>query len=542
MTTPTVNIGFNRLSFKLTVLLACVLTTVLAGFAYLVISMWQSSNLDAAVADTERFSDTIKRSAEYSMLHAQSEAVHEIINTIGKQQDVEWVRVFNKEGRVSYSTTAAEIGSVLDKNAEACYLCHREQAPLERLASSERSRVLNLRGDHRVVATINPIYNSLSCSSAACHVHPKEQQVLGVLDVAVSLKRTDAIIRAGTYTIAAAGTATIAAVCLLVAFFLQRYVGWPVKKLLKGTQKVASGDFGYVITPVGNDEIARLACSFNSMTESLRDKDTELRHLTATLEQRVADKTKELQHAQMQVIRAEKLASVGQMAAGVAHELNNPLTGVLTYAHLLARKAPKESQERADLDIIISETNRCSKIIKDLLQFSRETPCDKKPSDINDIIRQVLRILERQLSVQDVQIQLQLAEVPAVVVDTPQMKQVLMNIIINGAQAMPRGGILTIATSVCRTTLESADRGPQDAVAVAISDSGTGISPENLQRLFEPFFTTKDPGKGTGLGLSVSLRLVELHGGTITAQSEPGRGATFTVLLPLAGQGAVDKV
>ncbi|MBI2931273.1 MAG: HAMP domain-containing protein [Planctomycetes bacterium] len=518
--------GPSRLGVKLTLSLACALSAILAAFSYGVITLWERSHIDAAVSETERFSDTIKRSAQYSMLHAQTTAVHEIINAVGKQKDVEWVRLFNKEGRITYSTIGAEIDTVLDKRTEACYRCHTAQEPLQKLASSDRSRILESRDGHRVLATIDPIYNAPACSSASCHIHPETQQVLGVLDVAVSLATTDAIIRRRTYTIAGFGFGGIVVVCFLVALFLHNAVTTPVRRLLMATRKISGGDFDTVIPTRGNDEIAHLAASFNGMTQSLRLADTRLHDLNASLERRVDEKTRELKTAQMQIVRAEKLASVGRMAAGVAHELNNPLTGVLTFAHLLARKMPKESQDFADLQVIINETNRCSKIIKDLLQFSREAQSDRKPERINNVIRQTLPLLEHQAEFQNIQIRLELDEaLPPIVIDAAQIKQVLMNIIQNAAQAMPNGGALTIATSA-----------RAGSVAVRISDTGCGIPPENLEKIFDPFFTTKDPGKGTGLGLAVSLRLAENHGGTIDVASEVGKGSTFTIVLPLDGQ------
>ena len=526
MSLPAENPTPGRLALKLTILLACLLSLILVAFTFTVISLWTRSAVASAVSETERFTDTLSRSGQYSMLHAQREALHEIINAVGKQQDIEWVRVFNKEGKIMYSTNKGEIGSVLDKNAEACYRCHQAEAPLVKLNGPDRSRILNAKDGHRILATIEPLYNEPTCSTAACHAHPESQRVLGVLDVAMSLAPTDRLIRERALILAAFGLGTIALVCLLVAFTLHRYVGRPVRRLLTGTQKIASGEFAHRIPVTGNDEIAELARSFNRMSESLGKAYAELQALASTLEQRVAQKTQELQTAQRQVIRAEKLASLGRMAAGVAHELNNPLTGVLTFAHLVARKVPSDSQEMADLRVIIGETNRCARIIRDLLQFARETEPHQKPEDLNEIIRQTLLILQPQALFHDIRVQMRLADnLPAVVVDAGQIRQVLMNILLNAAEAMPEEGELIIMTAA----------EPEGKVALSITDNGCGISRENLGKIFDPFFTTKDPGKGTGLGLAVSLKLIESHGGTIEAASEVGKGSTFRVVLPLHG-------
>jgi two-component system NtrC family sensor kinase len=519
----------RRLALKLTVLLACLLSVLLLAFSFIVIRVWSQASVNAAISETERFADTIKRSAQYSMMHAQKEAMREIITVVGAQRDIEWVRLFNKEGRVIYSTHEREIGTVIDKRAEACYRCHRAEAPLERLSGRDRSRIFSPANDsHSVLATIAPIYNEPACSSAECHVHPASKQVLGVLDVAMSLTPTNQLIREQTVTIVTFGLAAVALIFLIVAFFVHRHVGGPVRRLVTGTQKIAGGDFSHRIPLSGNDELTALADSFNRMTESLGRAYAELRDLASTLEQRVEQKTRELQSAQQQVIRTEKLASLGRMAAGVAHELNNPLTGMLTFAHLLARKAPKDSQDYADLQLIIGETNRCSKIIKDLLQFARESPPQRRPENLNEVIRQTILILQPQAQFHDIRLRLQLeTDLPRSVVDAAQIKQVLMNILLNAAEAMPKGGDLTIATV----------SGPPGKITIAVSDTGSGIAPEHLPSIFDPFFTTKDPGKGTGLGLSVSLKLIENHGGTIEVSSEVDRGSTFRILLPREGAG-----
>jgi two-component system NtrC family sensor kinase len=517
----------GRLALKVTILLACLLSLVLLIFTFVVIHIWMRSCADLATTETERLTDTLNRSCRYSMMHAQRESMHAIINAVGKQKDIEWVRIFNKDGEISYSTDEKEVGTVLDKKAEACYLCHQAEAPLKKLDGTDRTRIFTSKSGRRVLATIEPIYNETACSAAECHAHPSTKSVLGVLDVALSLEPTDKVIRERAIQFALFGFAAIGLVCLLVAFSLHRYVGRPVRRLLAGTQKITSGQFNCLIPVSGNDEIAELARSYNDMTGSLDKAYTELRALTNTLEQRVEQKTQELKSAQLQIVRAEKLASLGRMAAGVAHELNSPLTGVLTFAHLVAKKVPKDSQEAADLQVIITETNRCARIIKDLLQFARETQIAQREEDLNGIVRNTMAILQPQAQFHNVNVIQSLDEsLPKVVVDAAHIKQVLMNIVLNAVEAMGQKGDLEIRT-----------RREGRQVVLTIRDSGCGIPSDNLSRIFDPFFTTKDPGKGTGLGLAVSLKLIENHGGTIDVTSELGKGSTFRVVLPVPESG-----
>ncbi len=521
MRSPTSRALSRRLALRLTLVLGCLLSVIVVGVAALAIHLGRQSHVEAAVAETERFADTIKRSAEYAMLHAQQDSVREIVNAVGRQRDVRWVRILNKEGRVTYSTRPGEIGTVLDKRTEACYRCHQAEAPLERLDSPDRSRILST-DDRRVLATIDPIYNQPSCSSAACHFHPSSQRVLGVLDVAISLDERDRLLQGTTYTLVAGALLAVAAVCGLVAFSLHRGVERPVRSLLRGTRRVAEGDFAHRIAAEGQDEIAELASSFNEMTASLQKSRDELTLLAGSLEQRIEEKTRELRDANEHVLRAEKLASLGRMAAGVAHEMNNPLTGILTFAHLLLRKAQEGSQDRKDLEVIVGETNRCARIVKEMLTFARDTPPDKRAGDLNRVVRETVAFLQPQPAFKPITFQMDLDEaLPETVFDAAQARQVLVNLLQNAAEAMASGGMITVATR----TLPA-------AVELSVADTGSGIPRENLGRIFDPFFTTKDPGQGTGLGLAVTMRLVENHGGTIRVESEVGRGSTFRVTLP----------
>lgn len=529
--------GFTKLGFKLMFFLACILSAIVIIFSYTVINIWKHSYIKSAITNTERFSDTIKRSTQYSMMKAQNEAVHEIINAVGQQKGIEWVRIFNKEGKIMYSTNRNEIAMTLDMQAEACYRCHASNKPLERLISSDRSRILKSKeGSHRILATINPIYNQESCYTAACHFHPKNQRVLGILDVAVSLADMDKVLKNRTHNIIIFGIGSVLVICIFVMFFVNRYVGKPVKKILTGTHRISAGDLEHVIDVPGNDEIAHLAQSFNSMSSSLKKAHNDLENWAKKLEKRVAEKTEELKDANMQVVRTEKLASLGRMAAGVAHELNSPLTGILTFAHLLYKKAPEGSPERTDLEVVISETNRCAKIISDLLNFARETKPDKKSVNINDIIEQTISIIEHQSSFHNINIVRHLdKKLPAVIADAAQIKQIFINIILNAGEVMAQGGTLTVTTSTRHDKKPSLSHSYQDYIEITLSDTGAGIPPENMGKIFDPFFTTKDPGQGTGLGLPISIKLAENHGGTIEVKSERGQGTTFTVILPLDG-------
>ena len=225
---------------------------------------------------------------------------------------------------------------------------------------------------------------------------------------------------------------------------------------------------------------------------------------------------------QNSLIQSEKLASLGKMGAGVAHEINNPLTSILINAHLLMEKE-KDPEVYESLDMIAQETTRCSNIVKGLLEFARQSLPEMDLVNINDLILHIVNILENQVTFQNIAIQKELEpDLPAVAVDTDKMKQLFWNLMINAAEAMPSGGSLTISSHL-------SEIGKQ--LEICFTDTGIGIPEENMPRLFDPFFTTKKTG--TGLGLAVIYGIVQQHGGTITAESKIAQGSRFTVVLPL---------
>ena len=307
---------------------------------------------------------------------------------------------------------------------------------------------------------------------------------------------------------------------LLMVVFVTSRITKPLDSLVFATEKVAQGDLAYEVPVKSGDELGNVAASFNKMTKALKSSSEEITKRSRELEKA----NRELRETQAQLIQTEKMSSLGRLAAGVAHEINNPLTGVMTFSHLLLKNAKDEATKK-DLEIIVRETTRCKKIIKGILDFARETPPQRKLCQINDVIERTLSILDPQSLFHNVQIERNLDEkLPKIWIDENQLEQVLMNISLNAAEAMKNQGTLSISTSLNQ-------RG--DYVEVRMVDTGTGISKGNLNKIFDPFFTTKDPQKGTGLGLSVSYGIIQKHHGDILVESEVGKGTTFTIKLPV---------
>ena len=321
----------------------------------------------------------------------------------------------------------------------------------------------------------------------------------------------------------------MAALCVVfllsVLYFSTSRMIRPLRRMAAATQEIAKGTLSHRVAVNSRDEIGALAESFNQMTDHLREANEKLVEWGKTLEKKVEERTQELREIQAHLIQSEKLASIGKLAAGVAHEINNPLGGILIYSHLILEDTPKGSPHCENLKKIVRETTRCKEIVKGLLDFARPKEPQMVPTDIHELLDKCLALMESHAFFQNIRIEKSYASVcPRIIADSGQLQQVFMNIILNAAEAMNGNGTLTL-----RTSLDPA----RQEVAVEIVDTGHGIKEEDKRRLFEPFFTTKEVGKGTGLGLAISYGIVKKHQGTIDVRSEAGQGAAFTVRLPL---------
>ncbi len=307
----------------------------------------------------------------------------------------------------------------------------------------------------------------------------------------------------------------------IIAMTVAHNISQPIRTMAHAARKIAEGDYSQKVEVSSNDEIGFLAKNFNRMVSELVRAHQELREWGETLERKVEKRTAELKAMQAHLIQSEKLAGVGKLAAGVAHEINNPLTCVLTNSSLMLEDLSADDPRREDLQTIVDETLRCRKIVKGLLDFARQTKPQKKVLNINKIAEDVLVLIRNQASFQNITIQTELDPLlPSIYADADQMRQVVLNIALNAADAMTQGGELRVNSS-----------SNSNHVELTISDTGPGIPPEIRDRLFEPFFTTKKTG--TGLGLSIAYGIIERHKGALKVDSSAGHGTTVTVILPI---------
>ena len=302
-----------------------------------------------------------------------------------------------------------------------------------------------------------------------------------------------------------------ALVSMALSYFIARKISVSINKLVSASQEIAQGNLEAQVEISSNDELGELAETFNIMAAALKERDEQLKEFT-----------------RKKMMESERLALIGQLAAGVAHELNNPLQGIVAYSHLLLERMSCENSNTDSVQKIVAQANRCRDIIRGLLDFSRQRKPDKTLCNVNSVIEECVSLLENQAIFHNIQIEKAFdQDLPMAVIDPSQMERVFMNILINAAEAMAGSGLLTITTGY-----EPAG----ECVEVSFTDTGHGIAKEEIEQIFDPFFTTKEVGRGTGLGLAISYGIVKEHKGTILVESEVGRGTTFIVRLPLAAE------
>src|SRR5215475_9704330 len=528
----------HSLSAKLISLLLLVMTGIFALLGYLNIHLHRQHLEAATLASAERVSDVIKRTTSYYMLRNDREGMYHAMATMADEPGMVRVRIFDQEGRISYSSDPAEVSHIVDKSAEACYGCHAQSQPLTRLNRPDRFRIYRNGQKQRVLGIITPIENQPSCSNADCHAHPASQQILGVLDTNLSLARADEQLAQSSWSMLAYTLVALLVISVLSWIVVWQLVGQPLRHLKNGTKELFEGNLGYQLEVRSADEAGELATSFNKMSLQLRAAHEEIVAWARTLEDRVEQKTRELKSAHEHVLHVEKMATIGKMAAVVAHEINNPLSGILTYAKLLRKwiergevANTKKTEAEQSLDLIAAESRRCGDLVKNLLTFSRMAPMNIQTTDLNRVVDRCVRLATHQFEMHGVELHLDLpVGLPRLQCDAAQIEQVVLALVMNANDAMPHGGNLWLTTRHCETEM---------SLAIEVRDDGTGIPPDVIPHLFEPFLTTKENGKSVGLGLAVSHNIVEGHGGRIEVQSELGKGTTFTVTLPLEAGGAL---
>ncbi len=522
------SLSFRSVSFKLYSLLAILLMVSFAGIMYFNITSYTKHLNESVINHAIQASDLIKRSTRYSMLKNDRDHLYNIITAIGAEEGVEGIRIYNKPGVIAFSDNVYEVGTTVDIKAEQCIVCHDKVPPPVQLSTKNRIRIFTSPKGYRVLGLINPIENEPSCyNTTECHDHSPKDKLLGLLDVKLSLKAIDEENALTKRKMVLFSSIMVVVTALLFAGFIIRLVHLPIRKLSRGTREVANLNLDYVIDFDSKDEMGELARSFNQMTKQLKAANEANQEWAATLEKKVEEKTEELKKIQANIVLMEKIASLGKLSAVVAHEINNPLSGILTYASLCLKllQNPSSSPQNESLirylSVIKDETKRCGEIVKNLLLFAKKDFGKWTEESLHKILQISIALVRHNLEMKELELVQEFGEGDDILYcDASGIQHVFVALFMNAIEAMSKGGRLRIKT----------DPGfSQKGMLVTVSDTGCGIPPDILPNIFEPFFSTKE---STGLGLAVVYRIVQQHEGRVEVESKLNEGTTFRIYLP----------
>ena len=625
---------YRSLGFKLICTVSAIAILVISVYASVNINTQRNQLIHQVIQSSNLVSETIKRSMRYDMLKYQPERLHRAIDTIGAQEGIDKVRIFNYLGEIIYSSDREEMGAMVDKSAEQCYACHAKEKPFERLTTSARSRIFQTADGHRVLGMINPIYNEPDCFSAPCHVHPQEQKVLGVMDIDVSLAEVDQEIISNKKKMILFAAVAILGISLTIGLFVQRFVSRPVKHLLEGTERVSAGDLSTPLDISSTNEIGTLAGSFDQMTQRLQVSEQELKaseekyrslfdndpnpilvfdratfqiidaNIRATekygyareellqmsfrdlgdpedaekirssvveaciilpkirhrkkdgsimhvdihscprvhlgedvIIANIADITDSIQ-AEAQLIQASKMATLGEMSTGVAHELNQPLNAIRIGSDLLKKMVARGQSLDPELAGKVSgeigeQVERAANIINHLREFGRKSDLDElEKVNINKPINDVFTVLGQQLKLRQITVNLDLDEdIPPILGVRNRLEQVFINLVMNARDAIEEKREMTHGEEE-EGVLSIRSYQEDGKVVAVVRDNGNGMPESVKEKIFEPFYTTKEITKGTGLGLSISYGIIKDYEGTIEVESMAGSGTIFKISFP----------
>ena len=528
---------FNSLAFRLTALVALVVAIVLAVVVGLQLAIQQRLSRQQAELAGLALTEGLFGALHSSMLANDREQLRRSVASISRHAPGLRVRIMTKEGRIAYSSRPGEVGGRLNFAAEACYKCHKREQPISHLPPGERTRSFEREG-RPTLGIIRPIANEAGCVARGCHPSVESKPLLGVLDTTIRLEGLGRARRDSQQLLAVATLAAFFVIIALVTVVVRRTVGLPIQRLSTTVDAIGAGDLGARYEEQHSAELARLGAAVNHMAQELEQANAKLTEWATTLERRVEQKSAELQQAQQRVLRVERMASLGKLAAVVAHEINNPLASVLTYSRLLKRRMEQQPEcvaAIADspeiLDAIANESRRCGEIVSSLLAFARGTGRRQGPADANDAVQRALFLVKHKLELAGVTSELALSEEPLhLSCNGDQLQQALLALFLNAVEAMGPGGVLRVATRL----------DAQGQVVIEVGDTGSGIAAEALAHVFEPFFSTKSPeeGVGLGLGLTVVESIVHENEGVVRIESEPGAGTCFSLIFPRYAPGA----
>lgn len=477
----------------------------------------------------------------HSMLENDEGALQNTLDVIHTLPGIDDVNMYDSENNLVYSSFSTDTSGHINPDCKSCHNNLGQMFPEKeksyKIITSKSECKMNYGGNgQRHLLIRSPILNSKSCSQNSCHAHDASEEVLGSLVIKVPLKELDSAVRKSSlefYLLAIFTTLLLASFLIL---FTRREIKNPLNELIKASQAVANGDKStrVIIKPNQLDDMRMVSVAFNDMLDNLQTATTELENWSHQLEYKVRKKSEELGNAQSELIHIERLASLGKLSSSVAHEINNPLSGILVYTKLVHKilSNPDLTETKKELmlkhlKLIESETKRCGDIVKGLLDFSKKDQEGFETRHLHEILLETCELMSHPIKIANIRFVRSLAAKSDLIYCSPnQIKQACLAMLVNAAEATPENGEIQVKTS----------NPDADTIILEIVDSGIGISSDDIPHIFEPFFSTKQEAHGIGLGLSIAHGIVQSHKGKIQVKSEPGIGTTFSVTLPLIRQ------
>ena len=530
---------FGNSIYARVVLIIAILSIILfVSFGIIFKSVYQQYLNTVILQSGNNVGSLVEGALYHSMLENDESALQNTLDVIHTLPGIEDVNMYDSEDNLVYSSFPSDTLGNINPNCKSCHANLATMFPRKekayRIISTESECKMNLNNNtQRHLLIRSPILNSKSCYESSCHAHTSTEDVLGSLVIKVPLADFDAAVKKSTmefYLLAILTTLLLASFLIL---FTRREIKKPLNKLIEASIAVANGDKStrVEIRPNQLDDMRMVSVAFNDMLDNLQVATTELENWSQQLEYKVQKKSEELGTAQSELIHIERLASLGKLSSSVAHEINNPLSGILVYAKLVHKLLSNPDLTEAKKEIMLkhlkmieSETKRCGDIVKGLLDFSKKDQEDFEPVHLHVILHETYDLMSHPVKIANIIFITDFKAKSDLIYCSPnQIKQACVAMLVNSTEAVSENGEIVVRTS----------NPDQDTVKLEISDNGIGISAEDIPHIFEPFFSTKQQARGIGLGLPIVHGIIQSHHGKIQVKSEPGQGTTISISLPL---------
>ncbi|MHC1702339.1 MAG: ATP-binding protein [Tenuifilaceae bacterium] len=473
-----------------------------------------------------------------SMLENDKSSLQNTLDIINTMPGIDEVNMYNQYHELAFTSFASDTANHSDPNCLSCHsdiesMFPRKEKSYKIIDVNVECSMNNKDNIHRHLLIRSPILNEKSCYTSSCHAHKETDEVLGSLIIKLPLAELDAAVKKSSTRFYLLATLTTILLVSFLIVFTSKKIKNPLNAIVKASQAVSSGDKNtrLEIKPNELDDIRLVSSAFNEMLDNLQSATNELKNWSQQLEYKVQKKTEELGAAQSELIHVERIASLGKLSLSVAHEINNPLSGILIYTRLVYKQLSnqtidpiKKEAMLKQLMLIENETKRCGNIVKGLLDFSRKDQDDFEPKHLHEVLRETYELMTHPMKIANIIFTSELNAKNDLIYCSPnQIKQACIAILVNASEAMTENGEVTIKTKDL----------DEDRLRLEISDNGIGIAQEDIPHIFEPFFSTKHKSSGQGLGLAIVHGIIQSHKGKIDVKSESGKGTTISITLPL---------